>query len=78
MRRLLPVNFLKFRLVLNKKTFSGSNMGPPSMVPLSGPGNYSGDSGVPRKRKKKPKKAKLLSSPAQAASLTEGEGEKIH
>ncbi|XP_059140995.1 zinc finger protein 384-like isoform X2 [Physella acuta] len=54
-------------------TFSGSNMGPPSMVPLSGPGNYSGDSGVPRKRKKKPKKAKLLSSPAQAASLTEGE-----
>ncbi|XP_055863102.1 zinc finger and SCAN domain-containing protein 2-like isoform X2 [Biomphalaria glabrata] len=56
-------------------SFTASSMGPPSMVPLPNATLYTstGDNGQPRKRKKKPKKAKLLSSPAQAASLTEGE-----
>ncbi|KAH9525719.1 hypothetical protein Btru_002173 [Bulinus truncatus] len=54
-------------------SFTASSMGPPSMVPLPNSSVYTGDNGQPRKRKKKPKKAKLLSSPAQAASLTEGE-----
>ncbi|CAL1531955.1 unnamed protein product [Lymnaea stagnalis] len=54
-------------------SFTGSSMGPPSMVPLGNNTGYQGETGLPRKRKKKPKKAKLLSSPAQAASLTEGE-----
>lgn len=48
-------------------------MGPPSMVPLP-VSSFSEDATPGKKRKKKPKRAKLCAASPQAVSITDGEG----
>ncbi|CAG5117130.1 unnamed protein product, partial [Candidula unifasciata] len=50
-----------------------SSMGPPSMVPLPNASSFTEELGPGKKRKKKPKRAKLCAASPQAVSITDGE-----
>lgn len=49
-------------------------MGPPSMVPLPNASSFTEEPGPGKKRKKKPKRAKLCAASPQTVSITDGEG----